>query len=209
MNKKFAILSSLMGPILLNSCCEERTLYCNPGNDVIKSSIPYNGGETLVYQSESGKKIYVELSEKTGSNGFSYETNCKPMNKTTNCEPSVSIIGKVIDSLGVFNVYDRMFYASLTKRQFAETKEFYSFNAFGNRSSIWFNDNLSENKIAGLDPAFFVLETNFKTPFKQYNQVITYSTKELEKKEKSVFDTNGKLIAFISPNDAEWFYLNE
>jgi hypothetical protein len=39
--------------------------------------------------------------------------------------------------------------------------------------------------------------------------VITYSSEELKKKEKNVFDTNGKLIAFISPNDAEWFYLVE
>jgi hypothetical protein len=102
-----------------------------------------------------------------------------------------------------------MFFASLTKRRYAEEKEFYSFSAFGNSASLWFIDNLSENKTAGIDSKFFVLESDFKTPFKQYSQVITYSIEELKKKEKSVFDTNGKLIAFISPNDTEWFYLVE
>lgn len=202
-------LSGLCISFIFQSCCEERTLYCNAGNDVIKSNFPYNAGETLIYQSESNKRIYVEISEKIGSNGFSYETNCKPFNKATTCEPSLNLSGKVIDSLNVFNVYDRMFWASISKREYAAEKEFYSFSAFGNRSGIWFSDNQTENKISGLDPSQFVLETNFKTPYKLYDQVITYSQKELEKKEKSVFDTNGKLIAFISPNDAEWFYLVE
>jgi hypothetical protein len=195
--------------LIFSSCCRERTLYCSPGEEVIKSSLPYIAGQNLVYQSETGKKIYVQMNTKVGSNGFSYETSCNFKNKDQECEPSVSISGNVIDSSNVFGVYDRMFFASLTKRRYAEEKEFYSFSAFGNSASLWFIDNLSENKTAGIDSKFFVLESDFKTPYKQYSQVITYSIEELKKKEKSVFDTNGKLIAFISPNDTEFFYLVE
>ncbi len=149
------------------------------------------------------------MTTKVGSNGFSYETSCNFMKKDNECEPSVSISGNVIDSTNVFGVYNRNFFASLTKRQYAEDKEFYSFSAFGNLASIRFIDNLNENKTVGIDSNFFVIESDFKTPYKQYSQVITYSTEELKKKEKSVFDTYGKLIAFISPNDTEWFYLVE
>jgi hypothetical protein len=210
MKKSIFLGLGIASSLIFSSCCDERTLYCSPGDEVIKSSLPYLAGQTLIYQSESGKKIYVEMTARTGSKGYAYETSCKIMkNDNDACEPSVSIFGKVIDSFNVFGVYERLFFASLTKRQYAEDKEFYSFSAFGNRSSIWFTDNLNENKTAGIDTKFFVLESDFKTPYKQYSQVITYSSEELKKKEKNVFDTNGKLIAFISPNDAEWFYLVE
>ena len=209
MKKSIFLGLGIASSLIFSSCCEERTLYCSPGDEVIKSSLPYVAGQTLVYQSESGKKVYVQMNTKVGSNGFTYETKCTFMKNDQECEPTVSMAGKVIDSSNVFGVYDRMFFASLTKRQYAEDKEFYSFSAFGNRSSIWFTDNLNENKTAGIDTKFFILESDFKTPYKQYAQVITYSSEELKKKEKNVFDTNGKLIAFISPNDAEWFYLVE
>jgi hypothetical protein len=209
MKKSIILGLGIASSLIFSSCCEKRTLYCSPGDEVLKSSLPYIAGQTLVYQSESGKKLYVLINSKVGSNGFTYETTCSFMQKNQDCEPMVSISGTVIDSSNVFGVYDRMFFASLTKRRYAEDKEFYSFAAFGNHSSIWFKDNLSENKTASIDTKFFVLESDFKTPYKQYPQVITYSAEELKKKEKSVFDTAGKLIAFISPNDAEWFYLVE
>ncbi len=210
MKKSIFLGLGIASSLIFSSCCDERTLYCSPGDEVIKSSLPYVAGQTLIYQSETGKKIYVELNSKAGSKGYSYETSCKIMkNDNDACEPSVSIAGKVIDSSNVFNVYNRNFFASLTKRQYAEDKEFFAFSAFGNSASIYFTDNLSENKTVGIDPKFFVIESDFKTPYKQYSQVITYSIEELKNKEKSVFDTNGKLIAFISPNDAEWFYLVE
>ncbi len=209
MKKSIFLGLGIASSLIFSSCCDERTLYCSPGDEVIKSSIPYVAGQTLIYQSETGKKIYVEMTPRTGSRGYTYETTCNFMQSNQDCEPTVSISGKVIDSSNVFGIYDRMFFASITKRRYAEEKEFYSFSAFGNRSSIWFTDNLNENKTAVIDTKFFVLESDFKTPYKQYAQVITYSSEELKKKEKNVFDTNGKLIAFISPNDAEWFYLVE
>ena len=209
MKKSIFLGLGLASSLIFSSCCDERTLYCSPGDEVIKSSIPYVAGQTLIYQSETGKKIYVEMTPRTGSRGYTYETTCNFMQSNQDCEPTVSISGKVIDSSNVFGIYDRMFFASITKRRYAQEKEFYSFSAFGNRSSIWFTDNLNENKTAGIDTKFFILESDFKTPYKQYAQVITYSSEELKKKEKNVFDTNGKLIAFISPNDADWFYLIE
>lgn len=209
MKKSIFLGLGLASSLIFSSCCDERTLYCSPGDEVIKSSIPYVAGQTLIYQSETGKKIYVEMTPRTGSRGYTYETTCNFMQSNQDCEPTVSISGKVIDSSNVFGIYDRMFFASITKRRYAEEKEFFSFSAFGNHSRIYFTDNLSENKTAGIDTKFFVLESDFKTPYKQYAQVITYSSEELKKEEKNVFDTNGKLIAFISPNDAEWFYLVE
>lgn len=194
----------LVGAFYLGSCCSEDTT-C-PAGGAIEADFPYKFNQVVKFADTLGNSITVRMSDKlSNSEEYIVDGSCGVPRKDLDCSSSTTMQAVVVDSANILNG-KKSFSAVIEKRQLPGDKIAigYSLLAFGRSMSLIADYNSSNPTVTES-----TVLTDYTTPYKTYTNV--YETKSqvlgsVNYRNKTVFDKQGKLIAFTLDQDTTKFF---